>query len=182
MMREQLKEKADDAIERTDQRFGSRMGRTLALKKQLEESLLFGAEEIRGLLNHLVVPLPDEPVHSGSRWSGPVAVRVGTRLEMPGTHILTAVEEDSCTIAAEGQRDLEEEPFIYQVGSTTVSNKLGGSSQARLTVDRPTGWLRAKEQKTILRGRVLRAAGTAPGQETFSDVAMEIATTVTAIE
>ncbi len=182
MTRELLGERAQAAIEKTDQRFGSRRSRTAALKKQLEEYPILGAEEIRGLLGHLIVSLPDEPVQSGTTWNGPVAVRVGTNLDIPGTFTVATVDEDSCTITAEGQRSVEEEPFVYQSGSNTISSRLGGSSQMRLTVDRQTGWLRAKEQKTTLSGRVLRTQADAPGQQIFSDVSMEITTTVTSVE
>jgi len=182
MMREQLEEKAEEAIAKTDQRYGSRRSRTLALKQQFEESIILGADTIRHLLDDVFVPLPPEPVQSGCHWDGPVAIRLEARFEMPGTYTVTTLAEDSCTIVAEGRRNMEEEPVIYQVGTTTVSNKLGGSSQIHLTVDCPTGWLRSKEQKTLLRGRVLRTTASAPGQPTFSDVAMEITTTVTAIE
>ncbi len=182
MMREQLQEKAEEAIAKTDQRYGSRRSRTLALKQQFEESIILGADTIRHLLDHLLVPLPPEPAQSGSHWDGPIAIRLEARFEMPGTYTVTTLAEDSCTIIAEGRRDMEEEPVIYQVGTTTVSNKLAGSSQIHLTVDCPTGWLRSREQKTSLRGRVLRTTDSAPGQPIFSDVAMEITTTVTAIE
>ncbi len=182
MIREQLHEKAEEAIAKTDQRYGSRRGRTLALKQQFEESIIFGADAIRHLLDHVIVPLPPESVRSGSRWEGPIPVRLEVRFEMPGTYAVTALDEGSCMIVAEGRRNMEDEPVIYQVGTTTVSNRVGGSSQIHVAVDCPTGWLRSREQNTSLRGRVLRTTPSAPGQPTFSDVAMEITTTVTAVE
>ena len=182
MMREHLKEEAQTAIEKTDRSFGSRRERILAIKEKLEAFPSFGREELLSLLDHLIPALPAQPARSGVRWSGPIAVGIGTRLEMRGTYTLTAVEEDSCTVDAQGQRSLEDEPFIYQVGTTTVSNKLGGASQAHLTVDRRAGWLRRKTQETALRGRILTARAEVPGQGTFSSVAMEMTTTVVAIE
>ena len=182
MMREQLKERAEEAIATTDQRYGSRRSRTLALKQQFEESYVFGTDAIRGLLDHLIVRLPDEPVQSGSRWDGPIPLRLEARFEIPGTYAIAVLEDDSCKIVAEGRRGTEDEPIIYQVGATTVSSQLGGSSQIDRTVDRATGWLRSAEQRTSLRGRVLRTTSSTPGQPAFSDVAMAIITTVTAIE
>ncbi len=182
MMRQQLGEKSTQAIQRTDQRFGSRRARVRALKEQYEKSLILGAQDVRGLLNHLVVPLPAEPVQNGSQWSGPVAVRVQTWTEMPGTYAVAALEEDSCTIVAESYRSEEDEPVISQVGSTTVSEKLVGPTQATLTVDRSSGWLRSKEQTTTLNGRILRIDAGSPGQESLSDVAIEMVTTVIPIE
>lgn len=182
MMREQLKERAKAAIEQTNRRYGSREKRALALKQQLEESPLFGAEEVRSLLDDLITSLPEEPMQSGMRWEAPVVVRVGTRLEIPGAYAVTAIDDDSCTISGEGTRSQEEEPFIHQSESTIVNNKLGGSSQANLTVDRQTGWLLSKEQTTTLSGRISRTNPKTPGKESFSDVSMELTTTVALVE
>lgn len=182
MMREQLQDGAEEAIAKTDQRYGSRRSRILALKQRFEASLIFGADAIRHLLDHVLVPLPREPVQSGSQWDAPIAIWLEARFELPGTYTVTTLNEDSCTVVAEGRRNTDEDPVIYEVGTTTVSNKLAGLSQIHLSVDRPTGWLRSKEQKTSLHGRVLRTTASSPGQPTFSDVATEITTTVTAIE
>ncbi len=182
MMREQLRERAEEAIQDLDQQFGSRRGRTLALKQQLEDSLVFGAGEVRTLLDHLFAPLPAEPVQTESRWNDAIVVRSATRIEMPAAYVVTDLHDQSCTIAAEGERSMDDEPFVYRQGSTTVSSKLGGVSRATLTIDRPTGWLVAREQQTTLSGRVLRVSPDAPGQGTFSDVGMDISTTVTSDE
>jgi DNA-directed RNA polymerase subunit RPC12/RpoP len=182
MMREQLKERAEQAIAKADQRYGSRRSRALALKQQFEESFIFGTDAIRGLLDHLIVRLPEEPVQKGSQWDGPIPLRLEARFEIPGNYTITVLEEDSCKIVAEGRRGMEDEPIIYQVGATTVSSQLGGSSQIDRTVDRATGWLRSAEQRTSLRGRVLRTTSSTPGQAAFSDVVMAIITTVTAVE
>jgi hypothetical protein len=181
MTREQLKEQAEEAIERTNQRFGSRQGRVMDLKKQLEE-FFFSAGVVRSLLGHVITALPADPVQPGTRWDGPVAVWIGGNLEIPGTYEVIAIEDDFCNITADAQRSLDAEPFIYQTGPTVVTNKLGGSSQLSLTVDRQTGWLRAKEQTTTLSGRVMRVSVVTPGQESFSDVSMEITTTVRPVD
>jgi hypothetical protein len=182
MMRGRLKERADAAIERTDQRFGSRQARTLDLKKQLEEFPSFGCEQILSLLDQLIAALPAQAVQSGASWNGPIAVRVGTRVEMPATYTVTALDEDACTIDAQGERGTEEEPFVYQTGPTTVTNKLAGSSQVKLVVDRQTGWLRRKEQKTRLSGHIIHSPAGPQGTESAVETTMEITTTVAPVE
>ncbi len=179
MIREQLKERAEEAIQNLDQRFGSRRARTLALKQQLEGSLIFGAGEVRAMLDHLFAPLPTEPVQTDSRWNDPIVVQAGTRIEVPASYSVTDLDDQSCTMAAEGARSADDEPFIYRHGSTTVSSRLGGVSRVTLTVDCSTGWLMAREQRTTLSGRILRVSPDVPGQGTFSDVEMDITTTVT---
>jgi hypothetical protein len=152
------------------------------LKKQLEEFPLFGAGQVRNLLGHVITALPTDPAQPGTRWDAPIAVWIGGNLEIPGAYELETVEDDLCTISADAERSQDAEPFIYQSGPTIVTNKLGGSSQVSLTVDRQTGWLHAKEQTTTLSGRVLRTSAVTPGQESFSDVSMEITTTVAPLD
>ena len=180
MMRKRLKEKADAAIDRMDQRFGSRQARALDLKKQLEESPAFGTGEIRDLLAHLVVSLPEQSVQMGAGWNGSLAVSEGSGMpvDMPATYTMTAIEEDTCKISAQGKRDINEEPIVSQTGQVTVSSKLAGSSQADLTVDRRTGWLMRKDQTTRLSGQMQTSPSRPQGSESAMQVNMEITTTV----
>ncbi|MCH8192430.1 MAG: hypothetical protein IIA65_00255 [Planctomycetes bacterium] len=178
--RMRLKEKADAAIERRNQRFGSRQARTLDLKKQLEEFPVFGTGKIRDLLAHLFVTLPEQSVQMGAAWNGSLAVTEGSGIpvDMPATYTMTAIEEDTCRISAQGKRDINEEPIVSQTGQATVSSKLAGSSQADLTVDRRTGWLMRKDQTTRLSGQMQTSPAGPQGSEAAMQVDMEITTTV----
>jgi len=182
MMREQLKERAAAAIEKTDQRFGSRRERTMGLKKQLEASPFVNRPGIGDLLDHLVAALPGKPIQSGAVWVGPLAVRVDMPLDMSATYAVTALDEASCTIEAQGERGEDEEPIVKQMGDMTISNKLAGSSQVKWVIDRKTGWLVRKEQKTTLAGKTLMVAATSEAPQAATDVAMEVTTTVAPVE
>ncbi|MCH7920720.1 MAG: hypothetical protein IIC50_22425 [Planctomycetes bacterium] len=178
--RMRLKEKADAAIERTNQRFGSRQARALALKKQLEEFPIFGTEKIRDLLAHLFVTLPEQSVQMGAAWNGSLAVTEvsGIHVDMPATYTMTAIEEDTCRISAQGKIDINEEPIVSQTGQAAGSSKLAGSSQADLTVDRRTGWLMRKDQTTRLSRQTQTSPAGPQGSEAAMQVDMEITTTV----
>jgi len=182
MMRARLKERADAAIEQTDQRLGSRQARALSLKKQLEEFPSFGSEKILSLLDQLITTLPAQAVQNGASWSDPIAIRVGTRVEMPATYTVTGLDEDACTIDAQGERGTEEEPFVYQSGATTVTNELAGPTQVKLIIARQTGWLQRKEQKTSLSGRMIHSPAGPQGVESALETTMEITTTVAPVE
>jgi hypothetical protein len=182
MTRARLKEKADRVIERTDQGFGARQGRIQSLKRQLEAFPILGKGEILSLLGHLVAPLPGQTAQSDASWRGPIAVRVGTHMEIPAAFTVTALDEGSCTIEAQGDRGEDEAPFVYKTGQVTVSNKLAGSSQVKLIVDRHTGWLRHKEQKTRLSGEIIQSPAEGQGTETAIDTTMEITTLVAPVE
>ncbi len=182
MLREQLREKADQAIRRADERFGSRENRVLALKQQLEQFPIFGREHVAGLLSNLVVALPDTPMRSGDTWEGLLTVDVGTRVQVAATYTLAAVEQGVCTVQAAGQRSMDEEPLVYEAGTTRVSNMLGGSSQATFQIERRTGWLLHKEHKTEFQGQTKRTTTGPPPQDTSAQVSMEITSTLTTLE
>ena len=107
-----------------------------------------------------------------------------TRIQQNETERIrvTALDEDACTIEAQGDRGEQEEPFVYQTGQVTVSNKLAGSARVKLIIDRHTGWLRHKEQKTSLSGQILQSPAGAQGTATAIDTTMEITTTVATVE
>lgn len=181
-MRKRLQEKADRVIERTDQGFGSRQARIQVVKRQLEAFPMLGRGEIRSLLGHLLPFLPNQAVQAGTNWSGPLAIRAGTHVEMPVTYTVTSVDEDNCTIEARGERGVDEEPFVYQAGQATVTAQLAGSSQVKLRVNRHTGWLGHKEQKTSLSGQIIQASADAQGAATSIKTRMDITTTVESVE
>jgi len=179
----EFKEKAETVIEGTNQRLGSEEDRVLAMKKQLEEFPVLGKDKLSTLLGELVVALPAKPLHKGDRWSRPVVIaQVDRRLEMATVYTVTAVKEKACTIRVEGLRSWDETPLVQELDQMKVSSELGGSCQATLTVDRQTGWLLSKEQKTTLTGQITTGAIDTADQDTSMPVALEITSTVTTLE
>lgn len=146
-----------------------------------ENPLLYRAK-IRGLLGNLVASLPEQPMRRGDSWSDPVVIELGTPVEMAATHTLEAVDDDSCTIAARGQRALDEEPFVQEIGQTRVRNKLGGSSEVMVTVDRTTGRLLNKEQTTHLSGQIETSTPGSQRPDTTMEVSVEVTTTVKSVQ
>lgn len=101
---------------------------------------------------------------------------------MAATYSLTAVEAGVCTIQARGQRRLQEEPLVQETESMTVRHELGGTAQVTLAVDRQTGWLLSKEQKTNLSGRIVASQIGAEDQDMTMQVTLKSTTTVTTVE
>ncbi|MCF7973957.1 MAG: hypothetical protein K9N55_09085 [Phycisphaerae bacterium] len=182
MIRTQNGEKADAVIQRTDRRFGSQDSRILAMKKQLEEFPLFGQEQVLRLLGDLIAPLPSQPIENNMTWDGMITVKAEINEDVPATYSVTSLDEETCVIEAQGERSEEEPPFVYQADQTTITSDLAGSSQVTLIVDRRTGWLKGKTQKTLLNGPIQQSL---PGQadtETATQVIMDITTTVEPVE
>jgi hypothetical protein len=146
----------------------------------LEEFPIVGTEKIRDLLAHLFVTLSEQSVQMGAGWNGSLAVSEGSGIpvDMPATYTVTAIEENTCRISAQGKRDINEEPIVSQPGQATGSSELAGSSQADLTVDRRTGWLMCKDQTTRLSRQTQANPAGPQGSEAVMQVDMEITTTV----
>jgi hypothetical protein len=182
MIRSHNAENADVVIERTDQRFGSRDSRILAMKEQLETFPLFGREQVLGLLGDLICSLPSKPVEDHMTWNGHIAVKAEMNEDLPAMYSVTSLTEDICVIEAHGERSEEEPPFVYQDSQNTIITDLAGSSQVTLTVDRPTGWLKSKKQKTLLNGEMRGGLGGQADAETVTQIMMDITTNVEPVQ
>lgn len=169
------------AIERTNQRHGSREGRIQTVQEQLEVFPWFGRKEIRRLLGQLIPPLPTQRMTSDTSWDGAVRIQAGMDVNMPATYSVTSLDETACTIEASGERTEDEEPFVYQAGTTTITNDMAGTTTLTWTVDPETGWLQHREQKTQLSGQMMRAGPDQPPRSP-SQVTLEIVTTVELVE
>jgi hypothetical protein len=182
MMRERLKERAERAIERTDQRFGSREKRKQALKKQAEEFPIFDKNKIRGLLSSLIVRFPKDPVQNGDSWRAPITVDPGMPLEMAAVHTLKAVKPGVCTIEVTGRRTMEDKPIVSRVGPAQSSTRLAGSYTATVNVDPKTGLLLGKQAQMKFAGEA-QTPGPAPQTPPGTmQVTMEGTTTVEVVK
>jgi len=181
-LRERLKDRADEAIRKTDEQFGSRENRVLDMKSKLEKFPVLGREKIGELLSSMVVALPDKPLRRGDTWQDSFAVGMGSRIPMAGTYTVTSVEPDVCTIQVAGQRSLDEEPLVEGTGQTKMTTKLGGSSEATLRIERKTGWLLAREFKAHLQGEIQMATTGEQSQGISMPVSVEVTITLTTLE
>jgi hypothetical protein len=180
MMRERLKERADQAIARTNQRFGSREERKQALKKQVEAFPLLNAKAIRGLLESVIVRFPKDPVPTGGSWEAPVTPIPSMPFEMTAAHVLKAVTPDACTIEVKGQRTMQDPPIVSQLGPAQTSAKLAGPYTATAKVNPRTGLLLSKQAQMKFTGET--QSPTPQGKSETMQTTMEGTTTVEAVE
>ena len=182
MMREKLKDRADRAIERTNQRFGSREGRQKALKKQVEEFPLLNGKAVQGLLRSVMLRFPDAPVQAGGTWEAPITPIPSTPFEMPAAHTLKTPKAGTCTIDISGQRTMQDPPIVSQTGPAQTSMKLAGTCTATANVDLKTGLLLSKQAQMKFTGET-QPPGPAPqSQGTTMQITMEGHTTVEVVE
>jgi len=180
MMRERLKERADQAIERTNQRFGSREGRKQALKKQLEAFPLLNAKAIQGLLETVIVRFPKDPVPTGSSWEASITPLSSMPFEMTAAHVLKAMTPDTGIIEVKGQRTMQDPPIVSQTGPAQTSMKLAGTYTATAQVDPRTGLLLSKQAQMKFTGET--QSPTPQAKPETMQTTMEGTTTVEAVE
>ncbi|MDI6449235.1 DUF6263 family protein [Anaerobaca lacustris] len=181
MARQRLKERASDAIMKTDQRFGSREGRRQALKKQVEAFPLMNADRIRSLVGELIVRFPDAPVQQGERWQIPLATAANTPLAMTGTCTLTAAARETCTIQISAERAMDDPPIVTATPGGKTTAKLGGTCTATVNVDPTTGLLLDSKTRMKFSGETQRHAAQ-QSEPMTAKMAMEGTTTVERIE
>jgi len=182
MMRERLKDRAEQAIERTNQRFGSREDRKQALKKQVEEFPLLNGKAVQGLMRSVIGRFPDAPVPTGGTWEAPITPIPSTPFETPATHTLKTVKAGACTIDISGQRTMQDPPIVSQMGPAQTSMKVAGVYTATANVDLKTGLLLSKQAQMKFTGET-KPPGPAPqAQGATMQVTMEGHTTVEVVE
>ncbi len=86
------------------------------------------------------------------------------------------------TTQASCERTEDEDPFVYQAGTMTITNHLAGTSKMVLTLDRRTGWLKHKERKTQLSGLMTRTQTDQSQPQSVSNVTLEITTRIELVE
>jgi hypothetical protein len=178
MLRTRLKDKSDQAIQKMNEQFGSREGRVLAMKKQLEEFPVLGRDQLTGLVDSLIVALPEKPQRLGDTWQGSLNAVMGLRVRMAAQHTLSAVGQEVCTIKAAGRRNEDEDPLVQG----KASHRLGGSGEATLLIDRRTGWLMGKDHKISLHGKVTMAASSGQAQNPPRQLSIEITSTMATLK
>ena len=180
MIRARLRERADQAIERTNQRFGGREGRKQALKKQVETFPLLNAKAVRGLLDSVLVRFPKDPVPTGGSWEAPVTPVLSTPFDMTAAHTLKGMTADACTIEIMGRRTMQDPPIVSQAGSTQTATKLAGTYTATAKVDPRTGLVLGKHAQIKFTGEAQSPAR--QGKSETIQTTMEGTTTVEAVE
>ncbi|MBN1360803.1 MAG: hypothetical protein JW993_09435 [Sedimentisphaerales bacterium] len=181
MMRQRLGQRAEQAIERTNQRFGSREGRKQALRKQVEAFPLLNRDRLQALVGSLILRFPDEPVQVGESWDKPIAVDGATSFEMQGTYTLKLTESGRCAIALSGQRSMQDDPIISQTGPTQTSMRLAGTYKAMIDIDPKTGLLLGKQAQMKFTGETQMANQSSQGQPASMQITME-GTNTTVVE
>jgi hypothetical protein len=144
LIRGRMKERAQDAIERTNKRYGSREKRKQALKQQIEQFPVFSEERIRSIAINSLAVFPPSPLQIGDSWKDMITVDLLALVEIDGTHTLKGHENGIVSINVSAKRSLDSKPVILKTGPLKMSIRLAGSYDATIKLDAKSGWLLSK--------------------------------------
>jgi len=144
LIRDRMKERAQEAIERTNKRYGSREKRKQALKQQIEQFPVFSEERIRSIAINTVAVFPPSPLQIGDSWKDKITVDLLVLVEIDSTHTLKGHESGIVSINVSAKRSLDAKPVVRKTGPLKMSTRLAGSYDATIKVDAKSGWLLSK--------------------------------------
>lgn len=183
-IKERMKEKAKQAIDRIDKKYGSREKRKEALKEQIKNFPGFGEQPIKTILSEMTVVFPSGAVQIGDSWKDNIGAGFGSGapIEIKGTYTLKGIEKASVTINVSGQRTLDDKPIISHVGRMKSTTRLAGSYNATLNVDEKTGWLLGKQANMKFTGETKTAGDKQPPQQQMMKMSIESSIVVEPIQ
>jgi len=183
-IKERLKEKAKQAIDRIDKKYGSREKRKEALKEQVKNFPGFGEQPIKNILSEMTVVFPSGTVQIGDSWKDNIVIGFGSGapIEIEGTYILKGIEKQVLTINVSGKRNLDDKPIISEVGPIKSTTRLAGSYEATLKVDEKSGWLLGKQANMKFAGETKTAGDKQTPQEQTMKMSIEASIVVEPIQ
>jgi DNA-directed RNA polymerase subunit RPC12/RpoP len=148
-------ERAQRAIGRLDQQYGSRSERQQAVKEMIEANPLLSKAKIEGLVGNVIVSFPSGPVEVGDSWKAEAVLPAAAPVDIELTYTLKEKSQNVAAIAIDSKIDLVNEPApgpVGPMGPTTVS--LTGSYTGNVQIDPNTGWMLYKKATMQCSGRM----------------------------
>jgi hypothetical protein len=177
---EVFEERAQQAIDRLDQRYGSRSEREKAVKDLIVKNPLFSKSKIEGMVGNVILSFPGGPVKVSESWKGGAVLPAAAPVDIELTYTLKEKKQDVLIIDIDSSIDLFEVPAPGPVGPegpTKVSLK--GSYKGSGEIDPATGWMLHKKATMKCSGRMEIAA---VAQRQSMPISMESITTVETID
>jgi len=89
MIKDRTKERAQEAIERINKRYGSREKRKQALKQQIEQFPVFSRERISSIAINTLAVFPRSPLQIGDSWKDKIMVDLLALIEIDSVPVLS---------------------------------------------------------------------------------------------
>ena len=157
-IRKRLKDRAQQSIDRTNQRYGSRAKRVEALKEMIKKYPMLTEKQFMSIVANVMVPFPGKSISIGDSWQGKTILPSGAPVEVDSTFTLREKNQTDLTIDVSSKIDLDN-VTVPGMGSPQGQTKvsLKGSYEGFLQIDQKTGWLIRKKATMKITGEIKMA-------------------------
>ena len=182
-LRKKYGDKAQRAIDKSNQRFGSRAKRIEALNEKIKKLPMFGQWRLMELLNNVVVPFAGKPIGIGDSWQAGAMRMSMLPDEIEGTYTLKEKNQTFLTIDINSKIDINN-VTVPGMGSPQGQTKvsLKGSYEGSLQIDQTSGWLNLKKTTLKIAGELKMAGNKQMPQGMTIPISTEFTITVEPIE
>jgi len=178
LIKDRMKKRAQEAIERMNKRYGSSEKRKQALKQQIEQFPVFSEERIRSIAINTIAVFPRSPLQIGDSWKDKITVDLLALVEIDSTHTLKGHEKGTVSINVSAKRSLDDKPVVRKMGPNKSSTRLAGSYDATIKVDEKSGWLISKRADMRFTGETTLAGNKQTPQRQKMQMSVKATVTV----
>ena len=183
ILRNMVKEKAMDEIEKINKKYGSKEKRLDAIKKQIGKFPVFNKEQIKFVAESILVPFGNEPVGTGDSWQSKMKLLPNLPIEIDGTYSVKDISKTAVILAINSMIDLKNisNPVQQQnLGQSKISLK--GSLEGTLQINPSNGWLLNKKTTLKISGEEIMSVKDNQQEETIMPLSIESITIVETME
>jgi hypothetical protein len=177
IIKNKMKENAQEEIEKINKKYGSREKRIEEIKKQIGQFPVFQKEQIQFIAENIFVPFGDESVGIGDSWQCSMKLLPNLPFEIDGTYSLKDISKTAAILALHSAIDLNEE---QNSGQTKISLK--GSLDGTLQINPSSGWLLNKKTTLKIIGEEIMSAQDNQQEEIMMPLSIESITIVETME
>ena len=146
IIRNKVKEKAQEEIEKINKKYGSVENRIDAIKKQIGQIPVFNREQIQFVAENMLVPFSYEPAGIGDSWQSKIRLLSNLPVEVDGTYSVKDINKTAMILAVNSMFNLQNvstQGEDQNLGQT--KNFLKGSFESTLQINPSSGWLLNKK-------------------------------------
>jgi hypothetical protein len=179
IIRNKMKERAQEEIEKINKKYGSRENRIDAIKKQIGQFPVFNKEQIQFVAENILVPFGDAPVGIGDSWQSSMKLLPNLPIKIDGTYSVKDINKTAAILAIHSAIDIKNSsnPVEDQnLGQTKISLK--GSLEGALQINPSSGWLLNKKTTLKIIGEEISPAKDNQQEEIMMPLSIESITIV----
>ena len=183
IIRNKMKEKAQEEIEKINKKYGSEENRINIIKKQIGQFPVFNKEQIQFVAENILVPFSNEPVGIDDSWQSSMKLLPNLPIEVDKTYSIKDINKTATILAVHSMIDFEKVSNSTEdqnLGQTKISLK--GSFEGALQVNPSSGWLLNKKTSLKIKGEEISPVKDNKQEEIVMPFSIESITIVETVE